>query len=524
MEITDITDFYYGMDEQRYAHFNKPSNPIHMAFWQKAKIIQETTAIERYEKPSLRPGIEPNDPNGVIDWKMGSHPKQLEFRDKFFERLEQPHLHETVYSTWGANRSGKTVATWGLCLCKYIRDHAVDGSLFWLIAPTDKKSKQGPHKWLWDYLPHTMFPMNRQYIETNGFGDNPILELILPDGRGHCTCVFKTEDQDINQYESDKVDGVAWTEATREMILRPILLRCSDKSGFILIDYLPTHAWHKERLQQNPDYYSMHYWMANNAHNLPTGTIAKKKKELTAEEYALSVEGKNRSGFGAVYSQFISELEPEGHLCKPFKIPDYWPIYLCADWGYINPHAICFCAVSPDETIFVFDEQYDSKMTVPEVANRISEMLWSHRPDGLIAPHTDPEMRKRWINDLLTTPMIIDPATFQRKQDGMGSIAEDFDAYGIPVQKGAHTGSLEEARVDKVRRRFDDNKLIFFSSVKYTIRDHSSWRYKQNKDWKPDPRGRLGDTNNHACDAIKYLVCFEPTFHKAKATVHSPEA
>lgn len=527
VEKVDFNDFYYGMDEGRYADLNEPDNAEHVAFWTKAAEIKAMTRIEFYKKPSKRAGVEPLAPQGRIQWANGSHPKQIEFQTKFLERLKLPHLHETVYSAWGANRSGKTVATWILCFCKFIRDHAEDGDLFWLIAPTIEKSKQGPHKWLWDGLPHDMFPPDRQYNEQRGFGDNHILELKLPGKRGRCTLVFKTEDQDISQYESDKVKGICWTEATREMILRPCLMRCSDKSGFILIDYLPTHAWHKERLQDNPDYYSMHFCMNDNAHNLPPGTLEKKRKELTKEEYQLSVEGKNRSGFGAVYKQFIAVHEPEGHLCRPFKIPDYWPIYICADWGYRNPHAFCFCAIAPNETLYVFDEQYDSQMTIPQVADRVAEMLLSHRPTenshgfGLI---TDLHARKKWIQKTLATPVIIDPATFATRQEGTGSIANDFEDCGIPMQKGAYTHLLgEAAMVDRVRRRFENNKLIFFDTCKYTIRDHSSWRYKQKKDWSPDEKDRFQNENNHACDAIRYLVCFGPTHYRSKGEVYSPE-
>lgn len=521
----ELHQFYHDLDSDAFKHLNNPHNPEHVAFWEHAKAVKAKTQIEFYEKPSLLPGVEPDDPDGVIQWKMGSHPKQIEFAKKFFERMDRPHLHETVYSAWGANRSGKTVATWNLCFCKYVRDHAKNGALFWLIAPTIEKSKQGPHKWLWECLPHDMFPKERNYVEQKGFGDNHILELTLPNKRGRCTIVFKTEDQDLTLYESDKVDGVCWTEATREALMRPCLLRCSDKSGFMLIDYLPTHAWHKERLQLNPDYYSMHFCMRDNSHNLPTGTLAKKKKELKPEEYLLSVEGKNRSGFGAVYPQFITEIEPEGSLCKTFKIPDYWPIYLCADWGFRNPHAFIFCTVAPNEVTYVFDEQYDSEMTVPQVTKRVIEILWSHRPGTWKSPPIEPQDRLRWANETLHAPCIIDPSAFQRKAGGEVSIASDFIESGLPMQKGAYSHLLgEAAMVDTVRRKFENKTLVTFESCKSTIRDHSAWRYKQNKDWEPDSKDRFEDKYNHACDAIKYLVCYNPTHNKAKSEVYSPES
>jgi hypothetical protein len=369
-----------------------------------------------------------------------------------------------------------------------------------------------------------MFPANRQYDEQQGFGDNPILELKLPDGRGKCTIVFHTEDQNWQQYESDMLTGIAWTEAGRELLIRPCLMRNSDKAGFLLIDYLPTEAWHKTRLETNPDAYYMHYCMMDNSHNLPTGTIAKKKKELSKEEFDLSVLGLNRAGFGAVYKQFINELEPEGNLCKPFAIPDYWPLYMSGDWGYRNPHAIAFAALSPDEEIYVFDEQYDSEMTVPDVCTAIIEKLWSYRPKGFPTPPTELQDRRRYMKMVLAAPLIMDPAVFQTPQGGGSSIADQFDESGITVQKGAYTHLLgEAAMVEQVRRRFENKKLTFFETCLYTIRDHSAWRYKQDKNWNPDPNDKFEDKNNHACDAIRYLVCFNPMHTTPKGDVYSPE-
>ena len=515
--MSDAHAFYHGIEDGDFDH-------MPLEWWENTKAYLDMTAIERYEKPSRCPAIEPLDPDGVIDWKHGSNPKQLAFQKAFFARVGKEHRHPTVYAAGGANRSGKTVTTWGLCFCKYLRDVAKNGDLFWAMAPTFPKLKQGPHKWLWDYLPHSMFPDNRQYKEENGFGDNPILELKLPGGRGKCTVVFHTEDQDWQQYESDMLTGIVWTEAGRELLMRPCLMRTSDKAGFLLIDYLPTEPWHKIRLENDPDAYYMHYCMMDNCHNMPPGTIAKKKKELSKEEFDLSVLGLNRAGFGAVYKQFIPEIEPEGNLCKPFPVPDYWPIYLSGDWGYRNPHSIQFGTLSPDEEIYIFDEQYDSEMTVPAVCTAIVDKLWSYRPCGFPTPPVTRNDRRRFMKACTASPLIIDPATFQTPQGGGDSIATQFDKNGVPVQKGAHTHLMgEAAMVEIVRRRFENRKLIFFDTCVYTISDHSSWRYKQDKNWNPDPNDKFEDANNHACDSVRYLVCFNPMHNTPKGDVYSPE-
>lgn len=422
------------------------------------------------------------------------------------------------------HNSGKTITNAGLCFCKHIRDVARNGDVFWVISQTSNTMRDIPQKMLWEFLPQSMYPQGVQYSPRMGFGLIPTLHLHLPNGRGRCEIRFMTEEQDLVVFESAKVQGVMWTECTREMIFDALQPRLVDTRGWMLMDFVPMQAWHKFRLRVPAEtgsslIYHVRYSMSDNAHNLPVGAISELRETISDRESRVRIDGEDGAEFGVVYMEF----DPKYHVCKAFAIPDDWPRYRCLDYGYRNPTACLWVAIAPDsldwssrvdglerplmplvERAIVYREYYMHGVTVPELAGSIRQMSGSevYRHDGLITA---------------------DPSMWNMTQTGglvAQSVADHFREANLPLRKAARTqGMGEHAQVAKIRWLFEHDRIIMFNTCANCIREHQVWRYREDREGKAPGNEPFVDADNHTVDALRYLLTENPTYYEPTATI-----
>ena len=87
---------------------------------------------------------------------------------------------------------------------------------------------------------------------------------------------FKNEKQDLITYETDKITGVFWDEASVEDIFSCLIPRLADKLGFMLLSTLSAYFWLKTRicLSSNKNYYHRELSIYDNEKNLTKEGIA----------------------------------------------------------------------------------------------------------------------------------------------------------------------------------------------------------------------------------------------------------
>ncbi|MEX2671907.1 MAG: hypothetical protein WD294_07345 [Phycisphaeraceae bacterium] len=452
--------------------------------WSQVEALLQRTRIEQYFRPSPQPGVE----GGGI----GTSEQQLQIADGFWGGR-----HRAIYAS-GANRSGKTVTLWGMCFCRHIRDRARDGEVYWCIAPDFTKMRLGPHKWLWEYLPRPMFG-NRGYTESLGLGTNPVLALKLPDDRGTVTIVFKTEDQELTSFESDIVTGIAWTEAEREAVFDSIWARLIDMRGWMLIDYVPTMAWHKFRLrlhQMGDRWRHERFAMASNAHNLPVGAIAEARKMWSDRVAAIRIDGEEGAGFGVVIPQF----SPARHVCdRDFAIPPDWPRWRAMDYGFANPTACLWVAAAPDETLYVYREHYAREQTVSDNASSIQQLSGDEEFQGAV---------------------LVDPSAYNRNQANGESIALEFKRAGLECRPAVRTNKMGmHASVEQVRQAFASDRIKILPRCQNLIRELQSWRCREGKDG--EPMEVYEDKDDHSVDALRYCIMDNPCYSRPQVRVET---
>lgn len=465
----------------------------------RVKAVLDESAIDLAERPSAAPGdLEV----GNSDWRnVGAGPLALEVQAAYFSGFYD------VLACYGANRSGKTVTVVRLSMAKDIRDHLPDGSIVWCIGRTAEKSRENIQRTLWEALPHWMF--DRPWRPRIGFGHISTLQLTLPNGRGQLEVWFKYEDQPDETFESSAVDRVWWSECRRSKVLDLLIPRLLDRNGKLLMDYVPQYAWHKRRVKnsRNARWAAFNFAMADNAHNLPPGAIARAIADFGGPDTPAAqvrVFGKETADFGAVYKQFDSDR----HVIKDPAVAarvveraqrDGWPMGLGLDYGYAHPTAAVFAAMSPQEVLYVVDEHYQREWTVAQNAEAIEAKV------------------KKWGGwdrfGLTGCSALYDPSMDRRDQRDGTSITDAYEAQGVPMTPGQRPNTVGElAMVERVRDWFLRDKVRVLAACENFVADHETWQYKTDKDDEVRPREPFEDKNNDCCDAFKLMVAEEPSY------------
>lgn len=83
------------------------------------------------------------------------------------------------------------------------------------------------------------------------------------------------------------------------------------------------------------------------------------------------------------------EFNRKIHVCEPFTIPSGWHRFRGCDYGYTDPAAVVWFALSFDGTLYAYRELYQKGLDGDALAEKIIEMEWDD-PGTLTGP-LDPE-------------------------------------------------------------------------------------------------------------------------------------
>jgi hypothetical protein len=474
--------------------------------------------IELYLRPSPFPG---EDGGG-----RGAAPIQLALRDEFFQFEEDAdgnkHLKYRILAANGANQSGKTESL-GNCVCEYLRDHAVNGDIFWMISRTTKTMRDIPLKTLWKFLPREMFD-GREYSPLTGFGQAQTLKLKLPGNRGYVEVWLWTEEMDLIVIESARLTGVWWTECHREALFDALQPRLAAKGGWMAMDYVPMQGWHAQKIRIPSEttakdlVYHTRFCMAYNQHNLGPGEVAKQRRLMSKEMAAVRIDGKEGGGEGAVYTQFLAAK----HVLQPFEIPEDWPRHRMLDWGNRHHTAFLWGTIAPIGFKLDGPEDEDGnwwRKTFNEASDQERLIVYREYTCTQTAVFEQmPVILGKSINkdgtpEKYVGPVICDPAIFKKDQGNMRSIADWYKDGGLSCIPGPRVQKHgEHAVVEMVRMRFVTNTLYFFDGCPMCISNHQSWKYKTNPDGDSTAAEPYEDKDNDTCDALKYWVATKPCY------------
>jgi PBSX family phage terminase large subunit len=253
-------------------------------------------------------------------------------------------------------------------------------------------------------------------------------------------------------------------------------------------------------------FYSIKAPSTENTH-LPADYVASMLATYTEERRRREVEADEDLFEGAIYPDFRMDRS----VVDPFEIPDTWTRVIGMDHGLKNPAAAVFGAVSNDGDIYIYDEFYKSGWLIEEIVK-------GNKKTG------EPGLLHK-IGTQKISAIFIDPST--KATRGQTGISE-FSTYmeHLPAHVPLLTANNDvSAGIDRVARHFKDHpvtkkpQLYIFKTCKNLINELLEYR------WEPLSSGMVGRRNDkeeprkyndHACDALRYLIMSRPDPNKVK--------
>jgi PBSX family phage terminase large subunit len=214
--------------------------------------------------------------------------------------------------------------------------------------------------------------------------------------------------------------------------------------------------------------------------------------QLTGARRKRFLEGKWEAAEGLVYDNYSPAIH---HLESGWTPPHDWPRIWSIDWGYIDPLVILFAARDPEGRLYIYREFYKTKTRVEAAAKWCRELVESGReplPEAVFVDH-DPENAATFqAHSGLSLRMADKGAIDEGIQQAQGLF--DTQPDGRPRIAIAPELRCHPADVDLENRGHPTTLLEELTAYQW---DTS----------RPDrPKDQPQDANNHACDALRYLV------------------
>lgn len=184
------------------------------------------------------------------------------------------------------------------------------------------------------------------------------------------------------------------------------------------------------------------------------------------------------------------------HVIEPFAIPRHWTRYRAYDFGYTKPFAVLWCAISPDDVIYLYRELYGCTKTPNE------GVRWEAEQQAEKVAEIEAAQERG-----LDIWGVADPAIWDESRGKSGSIIDAFEKHGIYFEKGKNARLSGKMQMHN-RLRFDENgraKFYVFNTCKNFIRTIPNLVYSNINIEDVDT-----SQEDHEYDAIRYLFMERP--------------
>ena len=383
--------------------------------------------------------------------KVTLHP----FQTKAFTRKER--FVALIAGTGG----GKTFLG-GPWLCNEISKYP--GEIWLILAPTYKILSRATMPTFMAFVQGTKF--EGVYKESKGIYE-------LPDG-GLIYCMSTDNWKGIEggQYraawldEAGQMQRMAWIAVQARLGLKQG--RCLFTTTPYATNWLFTDVVVRWR-EGDPDYFVIQFRSIDNPY-YPVEEYERASRSMDSRLFKMRYDGVFERMAGLVFPEFSNIISDE----NPTQIiQTEWPKFGGLDWGFNDPFVAMVGALDSDHTFHLFYERYQSRCTIPTHA----EML---RRSGM--HHVELYFG--------------DPSGAQQIAD-MGG--EGFAVH--PGNNDIQTG------IEALTARILLNRLVVYrSSCPNLIRESELYRYPVEEDMTNVHTEKPIDANNHALDALRYLI------------------
>lgn len=169
---------------------------------------------------------------------------------------------------------------------------------------------------------------------------------------------------------------------------------------------------------------------------------------------------------GLVYEEFDSSR----HIINSFPIPPEWRRVMGVDFGYNNPTAAVWIAISPDDVMYVYREYYERNKIPQESGTDILRLCEGESIDAVFCDPSDP------------------------------ASIEEYRRIGLPA-RGANNAVKEG--IENVIGRLKTDRLFVFKGLNNLLDEIENYRWKVHNDSIVDEPVKEYD---HAVDALRYAI------------------
>lgn len=281
--------------------------------------------------------------------------------------------------------------------------------------------------------------------------------------------LFGTYKQGREGFESIELDWFHEDEEAPEDIHDEIVMRTMTTGGCGILTYTPikglsplTERIWKQKDDPDPDVHVTNItW-----DDVPHLTEEQKAEYLRKTPgYLRDARSKGipASGVGRIYP-----VDPKDYTVKPFTLPDYWPRVFGADLGFHCTAVLWGAHDRDNDIVYVYSEHYRHEAEPPIHAAAI-------------------KARGVWI------PGVGDVAgTSQINGDKFIEIYRD-NGIRMKLPNKAVDGGISE-----VLDRMSTGRLKIFSTCENVLKELLGYSY--------DEKQKVIKANDHACDALRYLI------------------
>lgn len=220
-------------------------------------------------------------------------------------------------------------------------------------------------------------------------------------------------------------------------------------------------------------------WMAKTRAEYPTEMEFKAQHPMTIEDFFVVREGR-------VYPEF--DTQPGGRHVREFDRPRGLQYRLGLDWGYRDP-TVLLETYWDGNTLWVWDCHWWQGETVDPIASDIKDVINEA--------------------DCLPASFVADSAIFAITGGHSGTvkcIGDILRAKGFPVNPSKKIGTIMEGTGAALGQMIHNDGIVVHPRCEFLLQEMVAWV------WDPKRRGEVPvDRNNHAIDALRYIVGELPT-------------
>jgi hypothetical protein len=200
------------------------------------------------------------------------------------------------------------------------------------------------------------------------------------------------------------------------------------------------------------------------------------------------LEGNWDTAEGAAFPEFNRKI----HVVEPFDIPNNWPRFRAADYGYSSYSGVLWFAVAPSEQLVVYRELYVSKVLAEDLADMVLEL------------EAGEKMRYG----------VLDSSLWHKRGDTGPSIAERMILKGCRWRPADRSKGSRIAGKNEIHRRLqvdpytDEPRMIIFNSCRNLISQLPSLPLSKTNAEDVDT-----NSEDHLYDSLRYGVMTRPRSH-----------